>query len=214
MSRRRSWRPAAIAIVIVALVRQPDPVKRARLLRRAGFTWMALFTFFFGAFIVGDTFLDPGGWQAARLVAAWAVPLAGLAALAWYRPGWAIYVFAVLTAAVTGVSIWFAVNPQGWRSFENLHGPIRAVITFVLVAPIALLGLKRTAAAGVLLLVVGIVPLAVSSLGSLLGVASLSVVSSAPVITGILYLVSARIAGRPAPPAHAGTGPAEQPKAA
>ena len=205
---------AAIVLVIVALVRQPDPVKRAILLRRAGFTWMALFTFLFGAFIIGDTFTDPGGWKAAGLVAAWAVPLAGLAALAWYRPGSAVYVFAVLTAAAISVSIWFAVNPQGWRSFENQHGPIRAVITFVLVAPIALLGLKRTAAAGVLLLAAGIVPVAVSSLGSFLGFASLSVVSSAPVITGILYLVSARIAGRPAPPAHADTGPAERPKAA
>ena len=196
----------AIAIVIVALVRQPDPVKRALLLRRVGFTWMALFTLLFGAFIVGDTFSDPGGWKAAGLVAAWAVPLAGLAALAWYRPGWAIYVFAVLTAALIGVSIWFAVDPAGWRSFENQHGPIRAVITFILVAPIALLGLKRTAAAGVLLLAAGIVPVAVSSLGSLLGFASLSMVSSAPVITGILYLVSARIAGRQAPPAQADTG--------
>jgi hypothetical protein len=62
---------AAIVLVIVALVRQPDPVKRALLLRRAGFTWMALFTFVFGAFIVGDTFADPGGWKAAGLVAAW-----------------------------------------------------------------------------------------------------------------------------------------------
>ncbi len=205
---------AAIAIMIVAVARQPDPVTRALLLRRAGFTWMTLFTVFFGAFIVGDTFTGPGGWRAAGLVAAWAVPLAGLAALAWYRPSWAIYVFAVLTVAVIGVSIWFAVNPQGWRSFEDQHGPIRAVITFVLVAAIAVLGLKRTAAAGVLLLVAGIVPLAVSSLGSLLGFASLSVVSSAPVIIGILYLASARIAGRPAPPAHAATGPAERPKAA
>ena len=205
---------AAIVLVIAASLRQPDPVKRAISLRRAGFTCMALFTFIFGAFIIGDTFTDPGGWKAAGLVAAWAVPLAGLAALAWYRPGWAVYVFAVLTAVAISVSIWFAVNPQGWRSFENQHGPIRAVITFVLVAPIALLGLKRTAAAGVLLLAAGIVPVAVSSLGNFPGFASLSVVSSAPVITGILYLVSARIAGRPAPPAHADTGPAERPKAA
>lgn len=204
----------AIAIAIVALVRQPDPVKRAPLLRRAGFTWMALFTFLFGTFVAGETFSDPGGWKAAGLVAAWAVPLAGLAALAWYRPGWATYVFAVLTAALIGVSIWFAVNPAGWRSFENQNGPIRAVVAFILVAAIALLGLKRTAAAGVLLLVAGIVPVAVSSLGSLLGFASLSVVSSAPVITGILYLVSARIAGRQAPPAQTDTGPAERPKAA
>jgi low temperature requirement protein LtrA len=66
--------------------RQPDPAKRAVLLRRAGLGLMALSTFFFGAFIIGDTFADPGGWKAAGLVAAWAVPLAGLAALSWLRP--------------------------------------------------------------------------------------------------------------------------------
>jgi len=204
----------AIVLMIVAVVRQPDPVKRAVLLRRVGFGLMALSTLFFGTFIVGDTFADPGGWKAAGLVAAWAVPLAGLTALSWFRPGWAIYVFAVLTAVVIGVSIWFALNPQGWRSFEDGHGPIRAVITFVLVAAIALLGLKRTAAAGILLLAVGLVPAAVSGLGSFLGFASLSVVGAAPVITGVLYLVSAHMAGRPAASARAGTGPAERPKAA
>ena len=82
--------------------RQPDPAKRAALLRRAGFGLMALSSFFFGAFIIGDTFADPGGWKAAGLVAAWAVPLAGLAALSWLRPRWAVYVLAALTAAVIG----------------------------------------------------------------------------------------------------------------
>jgi hypothetical protein len=89
-----------------------------------------------------------------------------------------------LSAAVIGVSVWFALNPQAWRAFEDRHGPIRAIVAFVLVAAIAVLGLKRTAVAGVLLLVVGVVPLAVSSLGSLLGFASLSVVSAAPAIAG------------------------------
>jgi len=204
----------AIALMIVAVVRQPDLGKRAVLLRRAGLGLMALSTLFFGAFIIGDTFADPGGWKAAGLVAAWAVPLAGLTALSWFRPGWAVYVFAVLAAAVIGVSTWFALNPQGWRAFEDRHGPIRAAITFVLVTAIALLGLKRTAAAGILLLAVGIIPVAVSSLGSFLGFASLSIVSTAPVITGVLYLVSAHMAGRPAPPARTGTEPAERPKAA
>ena len=205
----------AIALAIAAIVRQPDPLKRAILLRRSGFGLMALSTFFFGAFIIGDTFADPGGWKAAGLVAAWAVPLAGLAALSWFRPGWAIYVFAVLTAAVIGVSIWFALNPQAWRSFEDRHGPVRAVITFTLAAAMAVLGLKRTIAAGILLLAVGAIPVAVSSLGSFLGFASLSIVSAAPVVTGILYLVSAQLAGRQsAPPASTGTGASEQPKAA
>jgi hypothetical protein len=204
----------AIALLIVAVVRRPDPVRRAVVLRQAGFGLVALPAFFFGAFLLGDAFAEHGGWRAAGLVAAWAVPLAGLAALSWLRPGWAIYVLAVLTAAVTGVSIWFALNPEGWRSFEDRHGPVRAVITFVLVTAIALAGLKRTAAAGVLLLAAGIIPVAVSSLGSFAGLASLSVVSAAPVITGVLYLVSAHLAGRPGPPAGLGTGPAERQKAA
>lgn len=191
----------AIGCVIVAVVRHPDPLRRAAVLRRAGFAVMALSTFFFAAFIVGEAFTDPGGWEAAGLVAAWAVPLAILAVLSWFRPSWAIYVLAALTAAVIGVSIWFAVDPHGWRSFEDQHGPIRAVITFVLVAAIGLLGLKRPAGAGILLLAVGIIPVAVSSLGSFPGFASLSIVSAAPVIAGVLYLAAAHLAARPRPPA-------------
>jgi hypothetical protein len=93
----------------------------------------------------------------------------------------------VLTAAVIGVSIWFALSPHAWRSFEDRNGPVRAVITFVLAAAITVLGLRRTAAAGILLLAVGVIPVAVSSLGSFAGFASLSVVSAAPVIAGVLY---------------------------
>jgi hypothetical protein len=181
---------------------------RARFLKWAGFTLMALSTVFAGAFIVGETFTDPGGGKAAGLVAAWAVPLLVLAALAWYRPGWAVRVLAVLTAAVIGMSVWFAVSPRG-------KGPTEAVLTFALAAAIALLGLKRTATAGVLLLVVGIVPVAVSSLvrghG---GFGSLAAVSFAPVVTGVLYLLSALMTGRPAPTARADAGPSELPKAA
>ncbi len=209
---------ASVGLIVGGLYywarRQPDPAKRAVLLRRAAFGLMALSTFFFGAFVIGDTFADPGGWKAAGLVAAWAVPLAGLAALSWLRPGWAVYALAVLSAAVIGVSVWFALNPQAWRSFEDRQGPIRAVLTFVLVAAIAVLGLKRTSVAGVLLLAVGVIPVMVSGLGSFVGFASLSVVSAAPVIAGVLYLVSAHMTEPPAPPARTGTDSAEHPKAA
>lgn len=186
--------PLLVAVILAAaiayLVRR-DPAKRAVVFKRAGFTVMAAFTLFFGLFIVGDTFVDPGGWKALGLVCAWAVPLAGIAVLAELRPGWAEPMFAVLIAALIGLSIWFAVSPEQWRSFENGHGPIRAIVTFVVAAGVAVLGLKRTAAAGVMLLVLGIVPLAVASMGSLAGAGSLAVVASAPVIAGILYLLSA-----------------------
>lgn len=65
---------------------------------------MALSTLLAGAFTVGETFADPGGWKAAGLVASWAVPLLVLAMLAWYRPGWAAPACVVLTVALIGVS--------------------------------------------------------------------------------------------------------------
>ena len=68
----------AIIVILAAvfLARQPDPQKRARILRQAGFGMTALTTAFFGLFVVGETFTDPGGWEALGLVAAWAVPSA------------------------------------------------------------------------------------------------------------------------------------------
>lgn len=181
----------------------------SRFLKWAAFTVVALSTLIAVVFIVGETFTDPGGWKAAGLVAAWAVPLAVLAALAWYRPGLAVPVFAVLTAAVIGMSIWFTVSPRG-------KGPTDAILTFALAAAIAVLGLKRTGAAGVLLLTVGIVPFAVSSLVRSHGHGgSLAAVSFAPIVAGILYLLSASIkSSRPAPSAHTHTGPGKLPKAA
>lgn len=202
--------PVSVVIVILAIVffvRQRDPGKRARILKRAGFGVSAFFSAFFGLFVVGDTFADPGGWEALGWVAVWAVPLAAMAAIAWFRPNWAIPVFAGLIVALIGVSIWFAVNPEGWRTFEDKHGPLRDIITFVVAAAVALFGLKRTAVAGVMLLVLGIVPLAVTSLGSLSGFGSLAIVTSAPVITGILYLLSVRMTGRSVPLRGAEAGP-------
>ena len=203
-----------IILAVVLLARRPDPVQGARILKRIGFGVVAFITALFGLFLAGETFTDPGGWKAIGLIAAWAIPLAALAALAWYRPGWAARLFAVLVAAVIGLSGWFAADPQGWRAVEDQHGPIRAIISFVLAAAVAPLGLKRTAQAGVLLLVLGVVPVVVSSLGSQLGFPSLAVVSSAPLIAGVLYLCSAAVARRGVPPDGAHAGADRRPKAA
>jgi hypothetical protein len=143
-----------VLILVAALAaRQPDRAARARILRRAGFGVVAFVTAFFGLFVAGEAFTDPG------------------------RLGGA------------GV---------GRR----------------LAAAVALLGLRRTVAAGVLLLILGVVPVVVSSLGSQLGFASLAVVSSAPFVAGVLYLCSAALAGRSAPPLGMRARPQDGPKAA
>jgi hypothetical protein len=206
---------AVIAVPVAVLyARQPDRVKRARFLRRAGFTVMALSTLLVGVFAIGEAFDDPGGWEAAGLTAAWVLPLAALGTLAWFRPAWSVPVLAALTAAVIGLSVWFAVNPESWRSFENRNGPIRDFLVLVLAAAIAVLGLKRTAIAGALLLVLGVAPIAISSLGSRGGFGSLAVVSLAPVVAGVLYLLAALPRSHPARPESTEAGPRDLPKAA
>jgi hypothetical protein len=72
------------------------------------------------------------------------------------------------------------------------------VSVFVLTAALAVLGLKRTEVPGWLLLAVSVLPGLISSFGSLAGSVSLSAVSVIPLITGALYLLSARIGARSA----------------
>ena len=206
--------PIVLAVVIVAvvfLVRHPERRAQARFLKGAGFGLMVAFSTFFGLFVIGETFNDPGGWEAVGWLAAWLVPIVMLALLAWFRPRAAIRVFQVLIAVVIGVSIWFALDPAGWRTFEDRNGPIRTLIVFALSVAIALLGLKRTKAAGWMLLVLGSAPILISSLGSGLGFASLVFASSPTFVAGILYVISASMTDGTTSPGRVETGPRAAP---
>ena len=191
---------AATALVLAAgvmgivSVRQPDRSFRARALVWTAAAILAAFTVLAGMFISGYALADPGGAEGVMLILSWAVPMAALAALAWLRPAWAAPALTVLTALLIAAGIWFAVDSASWRAFENANGPVRAVAVLVLAFPAAVLGLKRTPAAGWLLLALGLGPVAFSALGSLAGVVALSAISVVPLITGLLFLVSARMA--------------------
>jgi hypothetical protein len=180
-----------VAVLLGALlVRGGAPARQAHLLRRAGFVAMAVFAVLVGAFVIGETLDDPGGWRAVGLVAAWLVPLAVLAALAWRRPDLATWVLGGLTGVVVIGAVWFAVDPQAGRSLENDVGPVRALAVFVVSVVLGVLGLARTGLAAVLLLVVGLVPVLAGTLGRG-GMSSLSAASLPALLTGVLYLASA-----------------------
>ena len=194
---------AGAALVVIALVisiislRQRDRRLQARAIKRLGFGVIAVFSLLAGLFIAGEAFEEPGGIGAISLVLAWLIPLVGLAGLAWFRPRLATPIMIALSGVVVLASLWFAVDPDAWR-VEDQYGPVRAVAVFVLSAAVGVLGLKRTVIAGWLLVALGVLPIAASSLGSFAGAVSLSVVSVIPLITGILYLVSARLGRRSA----------------
>lgn len=190
---------AASALIVVAAVmgiaslRKLDRSARAKALVWTAAAIMAVFTVFAGLFISGYAVVDPGGIEGIALIASWTAPLAALAALAWLRPSWAVPVLTVLTALLVAAGTWFAVDSASWRAFENANGPVRAVAVLIVAFPSAVLGLRRTAVAGWLLVAAGFGPVALSALGSLAGVVSLSAISVIPLITGLLYLVAARM---------------------
>jgi hypothetical protein len=195
---------AGASLVVIALVisfvflRQRDHRLQARAIKRLGFGVSAVFSVLAGLFIAGEAFEEPGGIGAVSLVFAWLIPLVGLAGLAWFRPRLATPIMIGLSGAVVLASLWFAVDPDAWRVIEDQYGPVRAVAVFVLSAAAGVLGLKRTVIAGWLMVSLGVLPIAASSLGGFAGAVSLSAVSIIPLITGTLYLVSARLGRRSA----------------
>ncbi|HEU4422958.1 MAG TPA: hypothetical protein VFR67_10550 [Pilimelia sp.] len=185
----------AVTVVIVVAWRR-TAADRVLFLRRSGLVLMAVWTVVGGAWIAAEMFADPGGWPAVVLIAAWLAPLAALLAVTWYRPDVATVLLGAFTAAAVGAGLWAALDPESWRAFENDNGPVRAIVTFVLAAPIALLGWTRPRPAGVLLVVLGVVPVALAAAAAVSGLGSLIVVSVLPVLTGTLYLLADTLATR------------------
>jgi hypothetical protein len=185
----------AVAVaVVVSRLRTADA--KARFLQRSGLVLMAVFTIVGALWIAAEAFDDPGGWQAAGMTAAWLVPLIGLSLVAWYRDAWATVVLTVLTTSAIGLNVWVIADPEWWRSFENDHGPVRAITSFALAAPVAVHGRTRPLPSGVLLLALAVLPMVMSAVGGVAGLGSLSVVSLPILATGVLYLSAAAITRR------------------
>jgi len=190
---------AVAAIVVVAVVlgvvnRQKDPRRRATALTRTGAVLMAVFTVFGAAFIGGYAMDAPGGTAGLTMLLVWAVPMLVLAVLAWFWPAGTASLLMALTAAFIAVCVWFAIDPATARSFQAANGPVLAVGVVALAFPAAILGLKRTALAGWLLLALGALPLLITMLGRSGPIASLAAASVVPLISGLVYLIAARMA--------------------
>jgi hypothetical protein len=162
----------------------PFTTRSGRRLAIAALAVAGLFGLFALMFAVGETFTDPGGWQALGLVALWLVPLGVLLALAWLRPAEAQIVLELLTAVWVGVVLWSALLPEAWRSFEDSNGPIRGLVCLALMLPVAALGWHRTLPAAVMMLVIGLTPLFAG------GSAPLRVIAVPAIVVGLLLLAA------------------------
>lgn len=174
-----------------------DDTQRAA--RGAALVLAGTYAVFFAMFAVGEAFADPGGWVAAGGTAAWLVPMVILAMAAWYRPGWAGGALRVLLLGLVAIYVWSGATPEAWTAFEAEHGPVRALVGFGLAGPMAVLGWKRPREAGVMLLVLPLLPTALALLNVARGLGAqgwpIALVTVPAAIIGLLYLL-AEVRGR------------------
>jgi hypothetical protein len=121
----------------------------ARVLRSVAVGLVALFGIVAGLFIAGETFTDPGGWEAMVLTAAWAVPLIALSVMALMRPGLGSRMLPIVLAVVAG---WVVVDSLAHVIDRDAWGPVGSISMFAVVVPCGLLGVHRAAEAGWLVL--------------------------------------------------------------
>ena len=165
-------------------------------------------------FVVGETFDDPGGWQAAGLSAAWLVPMALLVVVALRLPDLAVLMLPALAVAAT---VFLLADALG-RLVPRDVGPVDALTVFVLAVPTGLTGLRRPLLSGGLLVWLAVVLLLTSwvtrhhlPLGAALGGSSGALVLPLLLIGGLLLLAwrldsSGSTSGRVCPPAGTTTG--------
>ena len=194
------------ALVVVAAVmvmtREKDPRQRATALQRTGAAVMAVFTVLAGVFIAGYALQDPGGNTGLLITAAWLLPMLILSVAAWFWPAPTAPLLLALTASFIAACVWLAFDPAALRAFISENGPIIAVSVVALSFPAAVLGLKRAALAGWMLVALGALPLLITVIGRSGPVASLAAASVVPLIAGIAYLVSVRMASGSTTPGH------------
>lgn len=133
-----------------------------KVLKYVAFTLMALFALLGGAFVLGETFTDPGGWTAVWVSALWVVPVLVLSMWALLRPETAGTVFVWVTATVAlftlADSLFDIIPRDDW-------GPVAAIVVFALGVALAFLGLRRALLAGTLMMTAGVTQLVATVAG-------------------------------------------------
>lgn len=189
------------AIVVFAVVmgvvmsREKDPQRRAAALTRTGAAVMAAFTVIGGFFIGGFAMQEPGGTSGTLITLAWVVPMLILGVSAWFWPAATAPLLLALASAFVAACVWLAFDPAALSTFLSDNGPVIAVSVLALALPAAILGLKLTALAGWLLVALGVLPLLITIIGRSGAVGSLIAASLVPLVCGIAYLLSVRMAG-------------------
>jgi len=160
----------------------------SKVLKWTGIAALGLFTVFAMLFAAGEVLSDPGGWKGALLVVLCLGPLLALSWLVRARPYIGSRVATGLVAGVLAIDLWAAIGSGPWHTWEDRHGPWRAIITMVLGGVLAVLATERPRRAGSLLSLPGGVTMGLSLAVS--GPAPLAVIGVPVLLCGLAILGS------------------------
>jgi hypothetical protein len=124
---------------------------------------------------------------------AWIMLVVVLVVVALRLPSVATAALSVGTGLFAAIGVWYLMDPVGWESWEGPNA-IRGALAMALLAPTAVLGLRRAGRAGLMLLIIGaVLPVSMSVAGVGWGEffnrpeASVSIVC---LTVGVLYILS------------------------
>ncbi len=121
--------------------------------------WAILVSALAGLFASGYAMDDPGGLAGFGLVLLIFVPMLVGSLLAWRLPGIAYPILLVVTALAVVFGFWQLIDPRPLADFENEHGPISAIGSFVTMIPLALVWRVRAWPAVLMLLAIAVMGL-------------------------------------------------------
>ena len=189
-------------LIPMYFARHQSQIERADYIKQVGFYMMIGFAILGGYWIAGQAMADPGDLQGVWIIFGCLTPIILLSVAAWRTPRIAIVALGTLSIAILAASISELAGwswPMGWSA---LNGPITTIAVFAVSVPIAVYGNfhnARISASGLLL--IGLVPWILSSAqrgwDSLFALTATSLFSSPAVVTGVLFLWSARMVRQP-----------------
>ncbi len=115
-------------------------------------------------FVFGETMEDPGTSNTALLTAAWFIPLALLLTIVMLDVPHLKHIMVGLAGVLLLASVLMAANPRGWFEFKFTNGPVIGIATLVFTFVLAWYARREQGLAGILMFVLGFVPLLVESI--------------------------------------------------
>lgn len=191
------WVGVALVVIIGGYTLMvDDPLRRATFVSLVAFVLGASATLFFALFAIGEEFATPGGWRALWLTAAWVLPTAVLAVVAWWLPRTSIAILGVLVLGAIAMAIGSTAATYEWLTFEDEWGPVRALAALALLLPLTVLGMREPLWAGLMLIGLWLVPqiFAVATVGGAVDAVlatPLMILSTPGLYVGIMLLLVA-----------------------